>query len=403
MKKIWILSFFCFMLLMQIFLSNVYAATLYDDFSGSSVDTTKWSTATSSDTSRCAPGSCSVTESSGYLVLTSWAYLNTVSQYNPANGKITIRVSVKANNSNEDFSITTRSDKTLDSSVYVHNGIRVDIPFNGNVSINKEVNGVQTSLSSATNASLSSGSFHDVTVTDDGTNITVTIDGSLILSASDSTQFSNNYISFVGRPNEGWMNNIAYLDYVSISTGSDTISTTTTTSGVTTTTTTTTARSTTTTTTAATTTSLTTTGSAKNISYTIPYLQTNSQQVLYCMASNMTSSTQTGYVMVLGNNAAVKPAQSYESTTFTVSGKATKMITFLGQSVTAGTTSISLINNTGGTTSDSVMYGTKLTFASNDNTTTCSTMGMVCFQGTTNPKRNLLGILCYDGSSYYAH
>jgi hypothetical protein len=49
------------------------------------------------------------------------------------------------------------------------------------------------------------------------------------------------------------------------------------------------------------------------------------------------------------------------------------------------------------------MYGTKLTFASSDSSASCSTIGMACFQGTTSPKRNLLGILCYDGSSYYAH
>ncbi|MEO5355796.1 MAG: hypothetical protein H7844_00675 [Nitrospirae bacterium YQR-1] len=121
------------------------------------------------------------------------------------------------------------------------------------------------------------------------------------------------------------------------------------------------------------------------------------------MASNMTTSSATGYVMVLANGATLKPTQSYEATTFSLLAKSTQMITFSGQTVTTGSTSISLLNNTGGASSASVMYGTKLTFASNDTSASCSTIGIACFQGTTSPKRNLSGILCYDGSSYYAH
>ncbi|MBF0618393.1 MAG: hypothetical protein HQK88_16465 [Nitrospirae bacterium] len=163
MKKIWILSLFCFMLLMKIFLSNVYAATLYDDFSGSSVDTTKWSTATGETGS-------SVTESNGYLVINAMGFLNTVSQFNPTNGKITIASSVKLNNSNASFQIITRSDKTYNSSTdnYIHNGILISIGT-GNTGIAKMVNAVQTTLTNV-NSTVSSGSFHDVTVTDDGTN-----------------------------------------------------------------------------------------------------------------------------------------------------------------------------------------------------------------------------------------
>ncbi|MBF0466188.1 MAG: trypsin-like peptidase domain-containing protein [Nitrospirae bacterium] len=149
-----------------------------------------------------------------------------------------------------------------------------------------------------------------------------------------------------------------------------------------------------------TTTTTSTIGGSKNVSYTLPYLHTNPSGVVYCMASNMTSSSQTGFVMVRANSVGTAFTPSYESTTFPLSGKTTEMLTFSGQALTAGTTSISLLAKTGGTATSTVMYSAKLTFSSNDSTSSCKSMGLACFQGTTSPKRNVLGVLCNDGSTY---
>ncbi|MBF0519351.1 MAG: hypothetical protein HQK92_06470 [Nitrospirae bacterium] len=114
----------------------------------------------------------------------------------------------------------------------------------------------------------------------------------------------------------------------------------------------------------------------------------------------MTSSSQTGYVMVMANNVGTILTPSYESTTFSLSGKTSSMLTFSGHTLTAGSTPISLLTNTGGSSSQTAMYSARLTFISNDTTTKCKTMGLACFQGTTSPKRNVLGIMCDDNTTY---
>ncbi|MBF0466610.1 MAG: hypothetical protein HQK88_08630 [Nitrospirae bacterium] len=158
------------------------------------------------------------------------------------------------------------------------------------------------------------------------------------------------------------------------------------------------------TTTATTTTSIPTDFS-KTITYFLPYLHTNTNNVVYCeVSNNSTSNGALGVLTVLSNSGTNKPSQTNEPTGFPITAKQTAMITFSGASVTLGGTTVDITTNTDntGANSSQVYYSAKIAFGTYDSTATCDTIGMTCFQGTTSPKRNLIGYLCFD-TIYYAH
>ncbi|MBF0519820.1 MAG: hypothetical protein HQK92_08865 [Nitrospirae bacterium] len=183
--------------------------------------------------------------------------------------------------------------------------------------------------------------------------------------------------------------------------GDSTTTTAITLSSTTTTTTTAIAQSTTT----ATTTTAIPTDFSKTITYFLPYLHTNTNNVVYCeVSNNSTSNGALGVLTVLSNSGTNKPSQTNEPTGFPITAKQTAMITFSGASVTLGGTTVDITTNTDntGANSSQVYYSAKIAFGTYDSSATCNTIGMTCFQGTTSPKRNLVGYLCFD-TIYYAH
>ncbi|MBF0463909.1 MAG: hypothetical protein HQK88_01935 [Nitrospirae bacterium] len=189
-----------------------------------------------------------------------------------------------------------------------------------------------------------------------------------------------------------------------------------------------------------------------NVSYIMPFLHTNTGNVIYCVASNMSSDNATISVTVMSNPTGFTPAWRPVTVT-TVNARKTTMLTFSGTSVIAGTSAAAdissdvasganayaaIVNFAGAnsaTTTGAVWYmngpmsacthiglndcymsnsgySPKYTFGRsnrlingtyydvyNGQTTvplTCQTLTMSCFQGSTTPKRNLVGYMCMD-------
>ncbi len=145
--------------------------------------------------------------------------IDTVSQFKPSNdSKVTVNLKFNATNATEAFSTLLRSDATSGGS-YGKNCIRISFSVDAAMmDITKTVNGTETYLTLHKAAPIAPGKTSELTITDDGNNIQVFIDGSLVVSVTDSTQFDKNYITFADQPNNGWMNNSTQIDYISIST-----------------------------------------------------------------------------------------------------------------------------------------------------------------------------------------
>ncbi|MBF0518444.1 MAG: hypothetical protein HQK92_01825 [Nitrospirae bacterium] len=203
-----------------------------------------------------------------------------------------------------------------------------------------------------------------------------------------------------------------------------------------------------------------------NVSYIMPFLHTSSNNVVYCIASNMSSDNATVNVTVMSNQTGYTLAWSPVSVSGTLYARNTMMLTFSGTNVTSSTggsgdissfvtadaqaygaiinfsgsnvqTSTSGVwylaptcdtqitmgkacgsgspdsnSDKGGTVQRGVtalprytfgrsnrLVGTTLYDVYNGRTTvplTCQTLQMACFQGTTSPKRNLVGYMCMD-------
>ncbi|MEO5357185.1 MAG: hypothetical protein H7844_07800 [Nitrospirae bacterium YQR-1] len=139
-----------------------------------------------------------------------------------------------------------------------------------------------------------------------------------------------------------------------------------------------------------------TTTALSTVKYYIPYLHTNTNNVVYCIASNSSSDNSTGYFKVTSNdNGTLTGKFNSFSTVFTAG--TTNMLTFSGQTVYTGSGSdkIDLSSDTG----TSAAYGGTLKFDSTGTSLNCKNLTMGCFQGTTTPKRNLAGFICEDNST----
>ncbi|MBF0464031.1 MAG: hypothetical protein HQK88_11195 [Nitrospirae bacterium] len=134
---------------------------------------------------------------------------------------------------------------------------------------------------------------------------------------------------------------------------------------------------------------------AGTATYNLPFLNTHTNSVTYCWLSNTTTGSATAAFTVMSNNSSTSPAQIANSTTISISGKQTALLTFTGQSIQSGSTSVNIAGDTSGS---SISYGLKMEITGNS--VTCESLGMSCFQGTTNPKRNLAGYTCNDGNHY---
>ncbi|QWR78324.1 hypothetical protein [Candidatus Magnetomonas plexicatena] len=129
--------------------------------------------------------------------------------------------------------------------------------------------------------------------------------------------------------------------------------------------------------------------------YNLPFLSTHTNAVSYCWLSNTTTSTATAAFTVMSNNSSTSPSQTANSTNIYVSGKQSVLLTFTGQTIQSGSTLVNIASDTSGS---SISYGLKIEITGNS--VTCESLGMSCFQGTTNPRRNLAGYTCNDGNHY---
>ncbi|MEO5360315.1 MAG: hypothetical protein H7843_07680 [Nitrospirota bacterium] len=155
-----------------------------------------------------------------------------------------------------------------------------------------------------------------------------------------------------------------------------------------------------------------------NVTYTFPYLTSSSDKPVYCMLSNMTQDNATIHFYVLADTAVITTSTSQLSdvvgTSAYVYGYQTRMISFDTLSINLDGTSIGSLSgkvnassnysgsvrltqvaaaNYDGDGSNVVKWGNAQAVA-----WSCGNLPMACFQGTTSPKRNLVGYMCSDES-----
>ncbi|MBF0466327.1 MAG: hypothetical protein HQK94_14740, partial [Nitrospirae bacterium] len=149
---------------------------------------------------------------------------------------------------------------------------------------------------------------------------------------------------------------------------------------------------------------------ADSATYYMPYLHTSTSNVVYCVVTNQSSSQVNASftTMSLENGTASQTA----STSFTVDAKTTQLMTFSGSTLTTGSSTITIPDVSASTISG---YSGKLAFIGTSSpgdtefgggvtasTVSCTDVPMSCFQGTTSPKRNLVGHNCEDGTNKFA-
>ncbi|MBF0486603.1 MAG: hypothetical protein HQK98_00445 [Nitrospirae bacterium] len=153
-----------------------------------------------------------------------------------------------------------------------------------------------------------------------------------------------------------------------------------------------------------------------NVTYTFPYLTTSSDKPVYCVVSNMTQDNASLHFYVLADSAVLTTSatqiQDVAQNSAMVYAFQTRMISFETMNLNIDGTSFGSLS---GKVNASSNYGgsirlTQQAAATYDgdgamvvkygNATaldwTCGNLPMACFQGTTNPKRNLVGYTCSD-------
>ena len=155
------------------------------------------------------------TEGSGVLSLSSRAIVSTAVEYVPtAAAPITIETSLQFNDINDFMAIATRSDGIADPGNYnfITNGVYATFGNAGGVNqmaIYRVVGGTVTPIVDTGSGAFTfnNGTTYDVVVTDDGLNLSITVteqnnpSNTLTLEAQDSTEFTDNHISFLNREN----------------------------------------------------------------------------------------------------------------------------------------------------------------------------------------------------------
>ncbi|KWT90997.1 hypothetical protein [Candidatus Magnetominusculus xianensis] len=157
-----------------------------------------------------------------------------------------------------------------------------------------------------------------------------------------------------------------------------------------------------------------------NVTYTLPYLNTGTASNVYCIIANNTSDNATIQFRVSANSgtnltsATVVINNNVSSSGATVYSRQSRMLSFEGTSVKVDGIAIGDISSyvTGGSYGGRVtlmkgspgmaqgqLPGGQLMLHSGNRvmgTWACTDLPMACFQGTTNPKRNLVGYICSD-------
>ncbi|MBF0346004.1 MAG: hypothetical protein HQL06_17480 [Nitrospirae bacterium] len=150
---------------------------------------------------------------------------------------------------------------------------------------------------------------------------------------------------------------------------------------------------------------------ADMVTYTLPYLHTASGNVIYCVISNNTSDNATVAVKITANAAgslSSSPTADLITTTTAankqVNAYQTRMLIFNGTDISLDSNTIGSVS---GSTATSSSYGALIILTSANTVTAaggaatlaCDNAPMACFQGTTSPKRNLVGYTCKDNNA----
>jgi hypothetical protein len=161
---------------------------LTDDFSGTSLDTSKWSTI-------LPTGSSSVVQNNGSLTTTGRGILATANQFSTPyviSGAFTML------NDFEHFNIVTRTDLSA-SSYYERPGILVSFSNDGDeISIQRYTSSSDSPALALASFALTTGQSYSFSITDTGSAVTLAINGADELSAA-STFGTGDYIAFYSR------------------------------------------------------------------------------------------------------------------------------------------------------------------------------------------------------------
>ncbi|MEO5356232.1 MAG: hypothetical protein H7844_02915 [Nitrospirae bacterium YQR-1] len=152
---------------------------------------------------------------------------------------------------------------------------------------------------------------------------------------------------------------------------------------------------------------------ATYVSYYLPYLHSNTNNTVYCVVTNFgTHADNVTHVAftVMGNSSGSTTRNNKVMFSNDVIDKfayrMTTQIAFSGQGIYFGTSTENKNTDLSSIISTSESYGARLTFistikfgtnAKRDSHLNCKNISMACFQGTTSPKRNLVGYSCESG------
>lgn len=149
-----------------------------------------------------------------------------------------------------------------------------------------------------------------------------------------------------------------------------------------------------------------------NVTYSFPYLHTLGSAVVYCVVSNFSTDNATGNGFTVMSSAQQSVSQTLHElpSAFTINRGKTAQIIFNNQQVAIKNDNLTVFNISDNNslsiatdTCTNCPYGAKISWTSNLASMTsgvdCLSLVMSCFQGTTLPKRNLVGYLCSDDST----
>jgi hypothetical protein len=134
---------------------------------------------------------------------------------------------------------------------------------------------------------------------------------------------------------------------------------------------------------------------AGSLIYYMPFFATDPANPTYCWAANKSVADVAASIQIMSGSSGTLPTQMPLSKTISIPARGSRMITFGGTAITSGSTSIDISPEVG--SGNASAYSADITFTSAV-AINCRQLEVSCFQGTTYPKRNLVGYTCYDGS-----
>lgn len=143
-----------------------------------------------------------------------------------------------------------------------------------------------------------------------------------------------------------------------------------------------------------------------NVTYTLPYLTVASDKPIYCLITNQTNDNASIHFTVNANSGGTANSQYQNYNTLSnyaiVYARQTRMLSFEGLTINVdgmamGSVSVIMTGTSGsyGGRISLVQIGT-LGGSGSSGSWSCPDLPMACFQGTTSPKRNLIGYICSD-------